>query len=142
MRFVVPIVLALVALIHLTPAVGVLGSSRLVALYGLPVDDPNLAVLLRHRAVLFGMFGAFLALAAIRPPLHAAGLLVGLVSVVSFLLLAWSHGGLNASMARVVRVDLVALALLIVGGLVHLAARGEPGSSGRSASAPPLCHIG
>ena len=39
----------------------------------------------------------------------------GFVSVVSFLVLAWSVGGYNGQVARVVLADWVALAGLIVG---------------------------
>ena len=67
MRFVVPAVLILVALIHALPLVGVLGTDRLASLYGVSVAEPNLEILMRHRAVLFGMLAAFLTFCAVRP---------------------------------------------------------------------------
>ena len=60
MRYTVSAMLAVVAVIHLLPLSGVLGAGRLAALYGLPFDEPNLAILMRHRAVLFGLLGVFL----------------------------------------------------------------------------------
>jgi hypothetical protein len=51
-----------VAIIHLLPVSGVFGAKRLAALYGISFNDPNQAILMRHRAVLFGLLGAFLAL--------------------------------------------------------------------------------
>ncbi len=120
MRFVVPVVLILVALVHALPVLGVLGAAKVAQLYGIAVDDPNLALLLRHRAVLFGLLAAFLAYAAFRPDLHRLALLAGLVSVVSFLLLSQMVGGYNAALATVVRVDVAALVLLVAGGAVHL----------------------
>ena len=65
MRFVVPAVLLIVALIHALPLVGVMGAAKLTQLYGVDVQDPTLEILLRHRAVLFGLLAAFLAYAAI-----------------------------------------------------------------------------
>ena len=44
-----PLVVA--AVIHLLPLVGVLGPARLSSLYGIAVAEPNLELLLRHRAV-------------------------------------------------------------------------------------------
>ena len=42
----------------------------------------------------------------------------GLVSMLSFVLIAWLVGGYNAELGRVVRVDLVAIALLLCAGLI------------------------
>lgn len=125
MCFVVPVVLMLVAVVHALPVAGVLGAGKVAQLYGIPVDDPNLALLLRHRAVLFGLLAAFLAYAAFRPELHRLALLAALVSVASFLVLSQMVGGYNAALATVVRVDMVALVLLVAGGAAHLWGGGQ-----------------
>jgi hypothetical protein len=106
--------LLVAAVIHLLPLVGVLGAERLRSLYGIPVEGADLAILLRHRAVLFGLLGAFLALSAFKPGLHGLGLLAGFASVVSFLALAWATPGYNAALARVVVADWIALAALCI----------------------------
>ena len=125
MRYGVPLILVLVAVVHALPLVGVLGAGKLAQLYGTPVPDAGLELLLRHRAVLFGLLAAFMGYAAMRPGLHRLALVAGLVSVVSFLLLAWLQrgSGLGAPLAVVVRVDAVALALLVAGVAVHLRQR-------------------
>jgi hypothetical protein len=123
MRYLVSAMLVVVAVIHLLPLSGVLGSERLAALYGLPFNEPNLAILMRHRAVLFGLLGLFLLFAAFRPQFQAIAFIAGFVSVVSFLLLAWSVGGYNAQIARVFMADIVALACLIVGSIAFYYAR-------------------
>ena len=120
MRYLVPAVLLIVAAIHALPVVGVLGAGKLVALYGVPVQDPNLEILLRHRAVLFGLLAAFLACAAFTPALHRIALVAGWVSVASYLALALSVGGFNSALSNVVRADLLALVLLLAGGLAHV----------------------
>jgi hypothetical protein len=78
------------------------------------VDDPNLRILLQHRAVLFGLLGALLIAAAARPELRAVALIGGLVSTVTFLVIAWGVGGYNPQVGRVVTADIVAVALLLV----------------------------
>jgi hypothetical protein len=119
MRYIVPAVLLVVAVIHALPLTGVMGSAKLVSLYGIPVEEPNLEILLRHRAVLFGLLAALLAYSAFRPALHRLALIAGLVSVVSFIALAQSVGGYNTNLSTVVRADILALVLLVVGALVH-----------------------
>ena len=119
MRFIVPAVLVLVALIHALPIMGVLGAAKLSQLYGIPVREETLEMLLRHRAVLFGLLAAFLAYAAVRPELHRIALGAGFVSVVSFLVLAHPSASFNTALTTVVRVDWLALVLLMIGALAH-----------------------
>jgi len=106
--------LTLAGIIHLFPLPGVLGAGQLTRLYGVSADDPNLGILLRHRAVLFGLLGALLIAAAFRPDLRPIALIAGLVSTVSFLVIAWGVGGYNAQVARVIVADLLAVVLLLV----------------------------
>jgi hypothetical protein len=120
MRFIVPAVLIMAAAIHALPVVGIRGAGKLAQLYGIAVQDPNLELLLRHRAVLFGLLAALLAYAAFRPELHGLALLAGLLSVVSFLVLAHPASALNSGLVTVVRADWLALALLVVGAAAHL----------------------
>jgi hypothetical protein len=120
MQYVVSAALLVAAAIHLLPLQGVLGSDRLVSLYGtLPFDEPNLAILMRHRAVLFGLLGAFLLFAAFRPALQTLAFIAGFVSVISYMWLVWSVGGHNALLARVFAVDVVALICLAAGAAAH-----------------------
>lgn len=119
MRYLVSVMLAIVAIIHLLPLSGVLGGARLSALYGISFDEPNLAILMRHRAVLFGLLGVFLLYAAFRPGYQLAAFVAGFVSVLSFLCLAWSVGGYNAQLGRVFNADLVALVCLVVGAAAY-----------------------
>ena len=49
---------------------GIAGADRLESLNGQPVDDPDLMLLLRHLAVLFGLLGGVLIAGAFRPGPH------------------------------------------------------------------------
>jgi len=119
MRYVVSASLILAGIIHLLPLPGLLGAERLAALYGLDFSEPNLSILMRHRAVFFGLLGTFLVFAAFKPSLQPLAFLAAFVSVVSFLLLAWSSGGYNAQVGRVVTADLVALVALVIGAAAY-----------------------
>lgn len=111
--------LLVAALIHLMPFSGVIGPGQLATLYGVPVEGPDLEILLRHRAVLFGLLGGFMLIAAFRPVLQPAALAMGLASVVAFLLLAWQVGGYNGAIARVAWVDLAVLPVLLAGAVAR-----------------------
>ena len=121
MQTLVAVMLLVVGVVHLLPLGGVLGSRQLTRLYGLPFDEPNLAILIRHRAVLFGLLGVFFVYAAFSPDVQALALFAGFVSVGSFLALAHGSGTYNAAVRRVVAADLLALACLVVAAATLLA---------------------
>jgi hypothetical protein len=115
-RFITSGGLFLAGVIHLLPLPGVLGGSQLSQLYGLPFDDPGLALLMRHRAVLLGLVGLLLVVAAFRRPLRTLAFVAGFVSVVLFLLIAAPPGvSLTPVIQRVVLADWVALFCLVAG---------------------------
>lgn len=114
MRYLVSALFVVVGIIHLLPLSGLAGAAQLTTLYGLDFSEPNLALLMRHRAALFGLLGALCLFAAFRPRLQPLTLAAAAVSVISFLVLAWDTGQYNAALARVVTADLVALACIIV----------------------------
>jgi len=122
-RYLVSAMLLVAAVIHLLPVSGALGAEHLARLYGVTFEEPNLAILMRHRAVLFGMLGALLASAAFVPALQVLAFIAGFISVGSFLLIAWLVGGYTAQVGRVFTVDLVAAACLVVGAVAYVLAR-------------------
>jgi hypothetical protein len=125
LRYLISAALVVAAIIHLLPLSGLLGAERLAALYGLTFDEPNLAILMRHRAVLFGLLGLFFLIAAFRPELQGIAFAAGFASVLSFLYLAWSVGNYNSQVGRVVLADVVALICLVVGLVAYLFVRRE-----------------
>ncbi len=108
------IVLYLVAaVINLLPVSGLFGPARFEALYAIPFQDPNLIVLMRHRAVLFGIVGVLLAASAFLPGLRNIATIVGLVSMVSYVVIMLGGGETNAALSRVLWVDGVGIAALL-----------------------------
>ena len=123
MRYLISVTLIIAGIIHLLPLSGALGADRLSALYGTTLSDPNLVILMRHRAVLFGILGLFFVFAAFRPTFQPLAFLAGFISVISFLWLAWSTGNYNMQINRIVVADLVALGSLIVGSVAYYYAK-------------------
>lgn len=99
-------------LVHLVPTLGVLGPSQLQRLYGVAVAAPELVLLLRHRALLFGLIGALQLAALASPGLRLAALLVGLVSTLGYVVLAWPPSSVGPELARVAWIDLGLVLLL------------------------------
>ncbi len=116
MQKIVIALIVLVGIIHLLPLAGIMGASKLASLYGITLSDNNLTLLMRHRAVLFGLLGVFMIYAAFRPPLIPIAVFAGLVSVLSFLLLAELEKPVNEALHRVVLVDWVAAICLVLAG--------------------------
>jgi hypothetical protein len=114
------IVLVLIAAaINLAPVLGAIAPERMTALYGVNLEDPNLQILMRHRAVLFGIVGGLLLVAAFHPLLRTLGYAVGFSSMLSFLIIAWLVGDYGAEIQRVILVDVVGIAALTGAALVH-----------------------
>lgn len=110
------------AVVNLAPGIGVLSNARLATLYGVAVNDPNLAILMRHRAVLLAIVGGLLAFAALHPPLRPAATVAGLVSMLSFVVVLYAVGGYNAQLGRVAVIDVVAsIALVAAAGVDYFA---------------------
>jgi hypothetical protein len=119
MKYVLSAALVIVGIIHLVPLSGVLGSDALESLYGIEFTNPDLVILMRHRAVLFGLLGAFLVYAAFKPSFQLTALVGGFISVLSFLYLAWAVGGYNEQVAHIFFADVVALACLVIGSIAY-----------------------
>lgn len=102
----------LVGLLNLVPIIGVSGAAGLTALYGIDLGHPSLLVLLRHRAVLLGLVGASLMIAAWHAPWRPLAGLAGLISMASFIGIVWAAPQASAPLWQVAWIDLLALPLL------------------------------
>lgn len=118
MHYAIGALLCVAGVIHLLPLAGLFSADSFQRLYGIAVTNAgtntDLLILLRHRAILFGILACFLLAAVFLPQWRWAAIAAGLVSTVSFVLLAALSGGYGDAIARVVAVDWVAIASLLV----------------------------
>lgn len=117
--------LAVAGIINLLPTIGVAGAGWLRSLYGFEIANPDLEILLRHRAVLFGILGVLLLAAALHPGLRDVAALVAGASMASFIAIAIIVGGYGPSIRTVVIADIIGLLALIPVALAR------PTSAGR-----------
>jgi hypothetical protein len=115
MKYIAVVALLVAGIIHLLPVAGVMGVKALARLYEIQVSDPNTAILLQHRALLFGVLGALMLSAIALPWLRVTALTVALFSAASFIVVAMVVGGYNPAIGRVVVADVVASVLLAAG---------------------------
>lgn len=115
MEFLYRLILLITGVVHLLPFSLAFFTNRISNSYGVSISDPNMQLLLRHRAFLFGIIGFGLIFSAIKKKYYLAASVVGLVSMISFICLYYWIGDINAQLQSVMRVDmLVGAALLLV----------------------------
>jgi hypothetical protein len=119
------VALWLAGALHLLPALGLAGAGRLSALYGIDIADPSVLLMLRHRALMFGLLGALMVLAGFVPAWRTGMLAVALASTAGFALLALP-GGITPALQRVAWID-AGLVLLLAAALAGQAWKRWPG---------------
>jgi hypothetical protein len=109
--------LLVVAIIHLVPISGFFSSAKLESLYGIPINGPDLQILMRHRGMLFGILGVFFAYAAFTPTLQPLAFMAAFASIASFFYLALTLRNHGAAIRKIVLGDVIA-AFSLVGAVV------------------------
>jgi hypothetical protein len=109
---------ALVGLLHIVPALGLLGRSTLERAYGVQLESGSLLVLMQHRALLFGLLAVACLLAAWLPSWRLPVGAMALASMLGFVAIANMHNH-NATVARIVWVDAAAALVLVVAILLQ-----------------------
>ena len=111
---------ALVGLINVLPVIGMLGADRLQSAYGIALDSPELEILLRHRALLFGLIGGFVLVSLRLPQYQGAALTLAGCSMAGFLLLALTVGSSGESLRGILVADVLGLAALAIATVLKL----------------------
>ena len=120
MRTALPILFWLLAIIHIIPAVSGMSGSRLASLYGIEESNETLMTLLQHRAVLFGFVAAACIYAAHSPPARWAVLIGAVISMASFILIAFLRGTTSGALSKIIIVDAIGLFFAALAALLLL----------------------
>jgi ABC-type microcin C transport system permease subunit YejB len=120
MELVLRVALFLTGIVNILPTLGAFVPSKMKDAYGIDMPDANFELLLRHRAVLFGIVGGFMLYSAITKNHLALASIIGLMSMVSFLILyVVSAGHINEALTKVMKIDVMATAVLLIAYLVY-----------------------
>lgn len=103
-----------VAIINFLPVVGVYSETILSRLYNTALSDPDIILLLRHRALLFGLLGGLIFASVFREEWRGLAIVLAAISMAGFIVLALMIPTDNPAIAKVVRADTIALTLLIL----------------------------
>lgn len=116
MEVVYRICLFIAGIINIIPSFLAFLPDKISASYGIEIPDSNLELLLRHRAVLFGIIGGLMIYSAIRKRNYNLALCIGLISMISFIiLLKLMNGDVNPELVKVMWIDIMGIIILLMG---------------------------
>ena len=111
--------LVLVGIVNLLPGVvATVSVERAAAAYGVALDGPDLAVVLRHRGVLLTLVGLALIAVPWWPEIRTAAIVAGVISMASFVAIVLAKPGVGRPLRKVMWVDVGALAVTAVAVLL------------------------
>ena len=113
------ITLFIAGAINMLPSVLTFFPEKISKSYGIELPDVNFELLLRHRAVLFGIVGSLMIYSAITKKSYLIATVVGLTSMISFILLYFLLNGVNTELGNVMRIDMAGVLVLMIGLLLY-----------------------
>ncbi len=121
----VSILLIAVGVINFLPVFGMLSASTIEQAYSVQLQDNNLIVLMRHRALLFGIVGSFILVSVFVPLYQTAAMLMAAISMIGFLYLAWTVGGYNDAISQIAMIDSAGIVCLALAAILKFVAIGK-----------------
>jgi hypothetical protein len=115
------IALFISGIINILPSLLAFLPDKISKSYGIDIPNSNYELLLRHRAILFGIIGGFMIYSAIVKKYYELSTIAGLVSMASFIILYFLIGkDINKELKKVLMIDLVATVILCIGFILFL----------------------
>lgn len=118
MNRIISILLLIVGAINFLPAMGVLSAAKLSSAYSVDLVGNNIIILMRHRALLFGIVGGFVLFSVFRPAYQSVAMIMAAISMVGFLYFVWVAGDYNDSISRIAMIDLAGIACLLLASVL------------------------
>lgn len=114
------ITLFVAGVINLLPSLLAFLPDKIAKSYGIQIPNANYELLLRHRAILFGIIGGLMIYSALVKKHYELSTMAGLVSMTSFVVLYFLIGkDINSELKKVMMIDVVAIVILCAGFLLY-----------------------
>lgn len=107
------LLLFMVAVINFLPLMGLFSAAQLSQAYGVVLGSQELEVLMRHRALLFGILGGFMFFALFKPQWQVPAMVMTGVSMLGFVFLIWITGDINDELMKITLVDVAGIICLL-----------------------------
>jgi heme A synthase len=121
MELIFRITLFIAGLINLLPSLLAFLPDKISKSYGIDIPNSNYELLLRHRAILFGIIGGFMIYSAIDKKYYEIATTTGLISMISFIILYFLiDKDINLELKKVMMIDVVATVILCFGLILFL----------------------
>lgn len=121
MELIYRITLFIAGLINLLPALLAFLPYKISKSYGIDIPNSNYELLLRHRAILFGIIGGLMIFSAVVKKHYEIATTAGLISMISFIILYFLIGNdINSELKKVMMIDVVATVILCFGLILFL----------------------
>jgi hypothetical protein len=116
MELIFRITLFIAGVINLLPSVLAFLPDKISKSYGIEIPNENYELLLRHRAILFGIIGGLMMYSAVAKKHYEVSTFIGLISMVSFIVLFFLIGkDINSDLKKVMTIDIVGTVILCIG---------------------------
>lgn len=113
-------ILFLAGCVHILPSLIAIFPHKISRTYGIKIPDANYELLIRHRAILFGIIGTLMIYSAVLRKHYELSTISGLVSMISFITLYRYIGkNINPELKKVMIIDLVATISLCIGFVLN-----------------------
>ena len=110
----------IVGIINFLPLIGIVSVDQLSKLYSISISDDNLAILMRHRALLFGIVGGFILFAAFKPQYQTAAFIMGFISMLGFIFIATQTSEYSQAIKKIIVMDWIALGCLTLALILYI----------------------
>jgi hypothetical protein len=116
MELIFRITLFIAGVINLLPSVLAFLPDKISKSYGIEIPNENYELLLRHRAILFGIIGGLMIYSAVAKKHYEVSTVIGFISMISFIVLFFQIGGdINSELKKVMTIDIVGTVILCIG---------------------------
>lgn len=120
MELIFRICLFVAGVINFIPSFLAFAPNKISESYGIEIPNSSYELLLRHRAVLFGIVGGLMIYSAISKKNYNLATTIGLISMISFVILYKLIGGeINPELNKILKMDFIGIGILIFGMVLY-----------------------